>query len=336
MATIEELRSRLKLGGKLSDPSKPRVHLRLKEGAGLAPPPTSSGLSTQVPASAWGMLGNDTLGDCVCAGALHGQQLIDAAGKGVATNFTTQDAINMYEVVGGYVPGQPNTDQGAELIDGLKYWASPGLGVGTFKCDAYAQFNLSGANGIAMLQQVIADFGVAYLGLEVPQSAMQQFDAGQPWTVVPRSPIEGGHCVPGVDYDAGGLWVVTWAARQYVSWAFVAKYFDEAWAVTSVDLVKAAGGSIATGIDVASANADWAALNPGSNNAAPFPTGPAPTPTPTPTPTPVGPDTDATDQALFAAVQSAISSGDAIEAAFNAWVADHGFGSSTPPHHHGH
>lgn len=305
MATIEELRTRLKLGAKRSDPSKPRVHLRLKNGVVLTPPAQSSGLSTQVPASAWGMLLNDKLGDCVAAGALHGQQLIDKAGKGIDTSFVDNDALVMYEKVGGYVPGEPNTDQGAQLIDGLHYWNNPGLGVGQYKNDAYAEFSLTGTQGIAMLQQVIADFGVAYLGLQVPQSAMQQFDAGQPWTVVPRSPIEGGHCVPGVDYDQGGLWIVTWAARTYVTWPFVVKYFAEAWSVTSADLVKAVGGSIATGIDTVSANEDWAQLNPGSSNAAPFPVSPTPTPTPPPPgPTPPGPDTIPADVAFAAAAHT--------------------------------
>jgi hypothetical protein len=301
MATIQELRKRLKLGGKPSDPMKPRVHLHIKENAVLTPPAQSSGLSTQVPASTWGMLLNDQLGCCVVAGALHAQQLIDKAGKGVDTHFVNNDALVMYEKIGGYVPGDPNTDQGAQLIDGLRYWNNPGLGAGQFKNDAYAEFSLTGTQGIAMLQQVIADFGVAYLGLQVPQSAMQQFDAGQPWTVVAHSPIEGGHCVPGVDYDQGGLWVVTWGARTYVTWPFVVKYFSESWSVTSVDLVKAAGGSIATGIDTASANEDWAELNPGSNNAAPFPVTPTP---PAPGPTPPGPDTNPADVALAVAAHT--------------------------------
>lgn len=55
-------------------------------------------------------------------------------------------------------------------------------------------------------------------------------------------------------------------------------------------------------------------------------------PTPIPTPTPVGPDTDASDQALYAAVQSALASGKVVEAAFLGWVADHGFGTSGTGH----
>jgi hypothetical protein len=330
VATIEELRSRLKLGGKPSDPRVPRV--RLHKTGPLSPPATSTGLSKLVPASAWGMLGNDSVGDCVAAGALHAQQLIDAAGKGVATNFTTQDAITMYSAISGYVPGQPNTDQGAQLIDGLNYWVNHGLGAGLFKADAFAQFNI---HDQSFLKQVIADFGVAYLALEVPQSAMQQFDAGQPWTVVARSPIEGGHCVPAVDYDANYLYVVTWAAIQPVAWAFVTKYFDEGYAVTSADLVKATGG-IATGIDTVTANADWQALT--GQNVAPFPV-PAPNP-PTPTPTPTPAPTDAIallteisgdlGQASVA-MRTGASETDALKAKIDAFVA-----AQNPPHVHGH
>jgi hypothetical protein len=333
MTVAAHPRERLKLGGKPSDPRKPRAVLRRRPGHALNPPAQSTGLSKLVPASAWGMLGNDQLGDCVCAGALHGQQLIDKAGKGVDTGFTTQDAISMYEVVGGYVPGRPNTDQGAELIDGLKYWAQ-GLGSSrSFKADAYAQFDIKDTD---LLKQLINDFGVVYLALEVPESAMTQFDAGQPWTVVKRSPIEGGHCVPGVDYDENYLYVVTWASVQAVSWDFVAKYFDEGWAVTSADLVKAAGGSIATGIDTDTANSDWQSLT--GDTSSPFPASdPTPTPTPDPTPAP-----DGTVQALLQeavdGLAQAIAAAQAWVAKVTTWLAANPADdpSDVPPHRHGH
>lgn len=344
MASIEELRSRYKLGGKLSDPSKPRVRLNRKPGSALTPPAQSNGLSKLVPAGAWGMLANDSLGDCVCAGALHGQQLIDKAGKGVDTNFTNNDAIVMYEKIAGYVPGNPRTDQGAELIDGLKYWANPGLGAGQFKCDAYAQFDVRDQS---MMKQLIADFGVVYLALEVPASAMSQFDKGQPWTVVSRSPIEGGHCIPGVDYDENYLYAVTWNAIQPIAWSFVTKYFDEGWAVTSADLVKAAGGTIATGIDTATANADWHSLTGDTSN--PFPTvTPVPPVPPINPPDPPSPNPPAVDAVTFltqiagdlgeAATLMSEGAQDALnlQSEIEGWIAANGGSSTPPPHHHGH
>ena len=45
---------------------------------------------------------------------------------------------------------------------------------------------------------------------------MAQFNAGQPWTVVKRAKIEGGHYVSGVARRGGNLIVVTWGREQVV------------------------------------------------------------------------------------------------------------------------
>jgi hypothetical protein len=57
---------------------------------------------------------------------------------------------------------------------------------------AFAQIDVT---NLPLVQLCIALFGGLYAGLNVPMSALQQFDQGQPWSTVSRSPIEGGHCV---------------------------------------------------------------------------------------------------------------------------------------------
>jgi hypothetical protein len=53
------------------------------------------------------------------------------------------------------------------------------------------------------------------------------------WSVVPGSPIEGGHCIIIVGYDdaEGVFYIVSWGQVFKATYAFIAKYIDEAWAL---------------------------------------------------------------------------------------------------------
>jgi hypothetical protein len=296
------------LGALPNDPQKPRVTLKAHPGVKLTPPASAGWYSTVAP-TAWGMLGNDSAGDCVPAGAFHGQQLIEKAAQGVDTGFTTAQAIAMYSAISGYDPRKPSTDVGATLQDGLGFWRNTGLN--GYKIEAFAEIDY---RNLDLIKQCVADFGLTYAALEVPSSAMSQFDAGQPWDVVKRSQIEGGHCVPIVGYDAQYLYVVTWSAIQKVTYAFYNKYFEENWVPVDADW-QSKTGITPSGLDGATANADYQALT--GDTASPFPTV-APTPVPDPTPTPTPPATDAV--ALLTSLESQIGA----------------FLAAQKPHHHGH
>lgn len=302
--------SNLKLGRQPDDRRIARVALSPLSGVTLTPP-ASADWTLGVPASALGMLGNDSVGDCVAAGAFHAQQVWEGTAQGVQTSFTTSDALAMYTAISGYNPRNANSDVGATLISGLQYWQKTGLD--GYKLAAYAQ--IDGTNK-ALLQNCIALFGVVYAGLNVPSSAMTQFDAGQPWSTVARSRIEGGHCVPLIGYDASSFTCVTWSAYQKMTADFEARYFDEWWVPVDEEWMSKTGLT-PSGLDGATANADFQALT--GSSAAPFPTTtPTPVPTPTPTPTPSTSD----DATLWAAAQ--------------AWAQSKGFATDAPPHVHGH
>jgi hypothetical protein len=83
------------------------------------------------------------------------------------------------------------------------------------------------------LYQAVFLFGAVGIGLQLPQSALDQFDQGKPWSVVPGSPNEGGHYVPLLGRTASGLAVVTWGDTQLMSEAFLTTYCDEAVAYVS-------------------------------------------------------------------------------------------------------
>ena len=267
--------ARYRLGRVRDDRSQPRVMLKAYPGATLTPP-SSAGWQSSVPDGGWGMLRNDAIGDCVAAGALHAQQLLEKAARAVDTGFTDSDAVAMYSAIAGYDPKTGAHDDGATLKAGLDFWRKTGLGSGHYRIDAFAEFDHA---NVPLLKQLIADFGVAYLGLEVPDTAQNQFDAGQPWSVVKGTAIEGGHCVPAVGYDATYLYIVTWGRVHPVEWAFDARYFEESWVPVSHDWLEATGFT-PSGLDAAGANAAYRTLTGTTDN--PFPVTPAPVPTPVP------------------------------------------------------
>jgi len=90
---------------------------------------------------------------------------------------------------------------------------------------------------------VIAYLGNAYLGIACPVSAQQQFVKQQqtrqivPWTVVNGSPIDGGHCIVAVGYNAQGV-CVTWGEIVVVTWHSSSNTAIEAWAILTREIVE--------------------------------------------------------------------------------------------------
>lgn len=234
-----------------ADPTKPKLRLWRSAVEQVTPPASADWLS-QV--HTWGVLGNDRVGDCTAAGAGHVAMAVDWYGQGRDTVITDADALAMYEAISGYVPGRPETDVGATLQDALDYWRRVGIAGNTIAAFAFVD-----AQDIELVRACIATFGAAYAGLNVPATAMAQFNAGKPWTLAGRSRILGGHCVPLGAYDATGFWCVTWGRVQRVDLGFYRRFFDEVAVPIDLDWLRASGTSPA-GLDVAQLNADFTAL----------------------------------------------------------------------------
>ena len=70
------------------------------------------------------------LGDCVIAGGYH----VEAVWTGNAGQlFTATDAqiVADYGAIGGYVPGDPSTDNGCDEQTAFNYWTKTGFANGT-------------------------------------------------------------------------------------------------------------------------------------------------------------------------------------------------------------
>lgn len=213
----------------------------------LPAPPTSVDWTKGV--KDWLMLGNDTLGNCTIAGAMHAIQgwTLNSSTEAV---FTNNDAVTYYEKFDGYNPADPNTDQGGVLLDVLTDWKNQGIN--GHKIDAFA---LANTGNLTEIKQALSLFGPLYSGLEFPNSAYGQ----SVWEVTDDKSISGGHCVVIIGYNVTGPIIISWGALYQVTWEFFNQYFDEVYAAISPDWLNASGVD-PTGLDLAQLQADLKAI----------------------------------------------------------------------------
>lgn len=205
----------------------------------------------------WGVLGNDNAGDCVWAGAAH-ETMLWCKTAGVTAHFDDHSVLSDYSIVTGYNPADPNTDQGTDMAVAASYRRKTGVVDAQGKRHQVAAYLEIAVGDIEQIKLATYLFTAVGIGFNFPTSAMTQFNAGKPWTVVKGSRIDGGHYVPVCGYDSRYLYVVTWGKVQKMSLGFAEKYMDEAVAYVSLEMLT--GGKSLEGFDAAALQADLAAL----------------------------------------------------------------------------
>lgn len=206
----------------------------------------------------WGMLANDTVGDCAIAGPMH-ETMLWCASAQEQIQFTDQNAIGVYSAVTGYTPDDPSTDQGSDVHDVLNYRRDTGLPDSTTRIHKIGAFVSLTPGDWNMLLEALYAFEAVGVGLELPDYAMEQFQQGSPWMLQHGGTVEGGHYVPVIGRpNVSVLTVVTWGATQLMTRAFYEKYNDESWGILSEEMLT--GGKSLEGFDIAKLQADIAAL----------------------------------------------------------------------------
>ncbi|MCI3277538.1 hypothetical protein [Streptomyces cylindrosporus] len=241
-------------GRRPHDPDRPHLKVSRLLTTDLPAPPAAADWLSPVPADAWGMLGNDEVGDCTIAGIAH-KRIGDAyANQGLRLDISTADCLKYYGHF-GYRPGDPSTDNGAVCQDVLAYWHTHGFR--GEKNLAYARINVDDHNEV---KQAIHLFGQIYCGVTITQAAEDQFNGEEVWSLK-RSPVLGGHCITIGAYDRRGLDAVTWGTVHRMTWRWWDVYGDEAWAVFNPsDFVDPKTGRDRAGLDLATMRADYTAL----------------------------------------------------------------------------
>lgn len=274
--------------GKLPVKHDDRTLLADKYFSAVSPPPASVNWQSNE-ALTFNLFRNGDLGDCTCATTGHCIQRWTFDETSAETTVSDDDIVIAYSAVSGYDPTTGANDNGANELDVLNYWKK--TGIAGHKIAAFVKLDHTNLNQV---KQALNLFGAVYLGIEFPESAMDQFNNGQPWDVVEGATIEGGHAISVGAYDGSTFEIVTWGKRQKMTEAFWNKYVDEAYAVLGDDWFN--GGKDPQGLDLTTLQQDLANIgkNEPNVNPAPAPPTPSPEPTPTPDPVPVPPTPDPT------------------------------------------
>ncbi len=245
----------LKLGKLPARPDAIRFRLALYGATLPTPPKTFTKHQTLV--SDWGMLANADFGCCVWSGAGHETMLWTAEASRPAP-FTDGAVLSDYSAVTGYNPNDPATDQGTDMGVAASYRRKTGVIDAAGNRHQVAAYLAITEGDKQLLKQAIWKFSGVGVGIQFPASAMDQFNAGKPWTIRSSSPIVGGHYVPAVGYDSRYVYVVTWGRLQKISWGFYGRYCDEAVAYLSWEMLT--GGVSLEGFNAEQLQADLSAL----------------------------------------------------------------------------
>jgi hypothetical protein len=174
------------------------------------------------------MFKNDDLGDCVIAGRAHQTLRFEDAEQGIVLDISDADVVREYfRETGG-------RDTGLAVLDSLNQWRRRGWRAagGQFKIQAFAE--IAPRNHREVKRAIFSDVGVG-IGLNLPDRALTQFDAGQRWDVGTgrgsAANPDNGHYVHVPGYTRVGPVCVTWGRKQQMTWAFFDKYCDEAYAI---------------------------------------------------------------------------------------------------------
>ncbi len=191
----------------------------------LAPPPASvdnlarvyANLGTNNPTTLFPMDGNDTLGDCTIAAVAHAETLYRGL---VSKRHIPSQSI----VVKLYMHLTGGVDSGLNELDVLNYWRQHRV-----SGDEIIAFASIDPKNHVHVQQAMQIFGGVYLGFQVQQNCLQEFDSGQPWTPGPLT--TDGHAVVAVGYDQQYVTVLTWGKTQQGTWDWWDECVDEAYAI---------------------------------------------------------------------------------------------------------
>ena len=230
--------------GRLARSYNPRIphYSAITAGKALAPPPPSCDWTVGMP-SDLGMLGNDVLGDCTCAGFYHAIQVWQFNIENAILPILDSNALQLYIEACGYDPKQGGEGPGGVEQDVLSYLLRVGAPMEPAnqmrnKLAGFVEVDHRNTDDV---KRTIVECGVAYIGFDVPDYLMAN---GVPdvWTVqnVPET-IVGGHAVILAGYNETAVKVISWGRTYWMTWEFFSRYTDEVYALADSSWIKANG-----------------------------------------------------------------------------------------------
>jgi len=234
----------------------------------------------------WQMLGNDQYGDCVAVTWANQRRLVTAALAGNETYPGLDQVLAFYKTQN---PDFPTQDDGMDIQTALEALVHDG-GPDGVKAVAFAKVNYRNLDEV---KAALAIFGDIWLGINVQNANMDDFDQGKPWDYHEGASVDGGHSVEVGGYSTptptDDVRFITWAKETGFTDNFWTHLVEEAWVVIWPEHL--GSKAFLEGVDLGTLAIDYKTLT-GRD---------LPLPEPAPSPTPSGCLDDA-DKTLFAAV----------------------------------
>lgn len=182
-------------------------------------------------------------GDCAWAGPAHEEmEACKNAGRPIPA-FTCLNILQQYAAYSGYNLQTGANDAGSSVRDVLNWRQKKGLvdsAGAPHKIGTYVALEPGNTD---QLWEALWLFESVGIGIHFPNSAMDQFNTGQMWSVVAGATLEGGHYIPLVGHPIESVWTcVTWGKRQTMTAQFLSTYCDEAWAYVDPERYSAVTG----------------------------------------------------------------------------------------------
>lgn len=205
------------------------------------------------------MFCNATLGDCAEAGSIEEIRLANAL-AGHPVTFTDETAQQAYHEITGWNPGPDDGTDVHVLYDFRQSMGIADADGNRHKILAYAGLTPGDFDELLI---ALSLFDMVGIGIQVPDYCDAQFEAGQPWHLVPgRHRIEGGHYIPIVGAsDVNTAQLYTWGGVGGIMRTFYATYNTVAVVALTEELFT--NGKTPEGVDFERLAADVPEFNTG-------------------------------------------------------------------------
>ena len=244
----------------------PRLKLKNYLLRSMPSPPSAYGYMRQARAEVQQMYLNDQLGDCVEAAIAHAIGVFGAQ-NGARWIFSDAEITAMYSAMGGYVPGNPSTDQGTDIGTALSVWQKTGVAGPGGNHVISGSLSVDAADPVEY-RTAIWLFENLILGLELPDAWISPFPSasGFVWDVAGAPDPSNGHCILATNYNPANVYIATWGINGVMTDAALQEYCSasnggELYTVLSRDIINRARERAPNGFAWSQLLADFNALS---------------------------------------------------------------------------
>jgi hypothetical protein len=192
------------------------------------------------------MLGNDIYGDCVFASACH--QIGTWTGqKDVQQAILTEDALDAYHRFTGFTPDNPNTDNGAYMLDVANRWVSEPIADRTIK--AFVSIDKMEPELVMAGAFICGGLWTGW-ALPIAWQTADDWDAGPSVTGNYAWGSWGGHAMHMPLVSPKMMGTRTWGGKKAITWNGFWAYCDEVYGIIPNDIWATLESNCPAGLDL--------------------------------------------------------------------------------------